>query len=740
MGKAWASRHRWPVVVFAIILAGALTGCDTILGLLGAPSAVITVSPSSPVVGAQVTASASQSSGTKLQYSWTLVTPTGSTTAQLDLTDAETVHFIPDVAGTYSLDLTITNSMGSASAKKSVIVSQNPDYYGVPTNLAASVSGTALTLTWTAATDVIGNAADSYKVFQSSTQTGTYIDITAADSDPTNTTFTKTLNAGQTAWFKVIAVYGTSTSLYSAAVSATATGSTTLTVPTLSVGTVTSSSVALSWNIPTGATGFTVYRASTSGGTGISIFTDTTGSANSYTDSSSLSAGSTYYYSIIATYATGTSAESSQVPVLIPTIIAAPSAPTGLAHSSVTTSSASLTWNSVSGATGYYVYVGGTKVNASPTSYPNFFLSGLSAGQIVTWSVSATNSAGEGSTSSTDSFTTSTGATGSAPATPVISSVVANPANPTSSLNISWSEPLGAISGTTKYAVYRDSSATGSFSTLVGSTFSTSISDINLQSGYTYWYEIKAGNQGTDLNGNPITLWSSLSSAVSGTTTIVTVTNYPPNQPTAITPLNGSSSISISTSLSWSGSDPESDPLTYDLYVGPYGYNTVLQLNLTSSTSWSPPAGFIGYGTTYAWYVIAHDTHGNATAGPTWTFTTVPQTGTPPTVSLWSTTSGSYTQGIQASFSGMVSQTVSPYSNLSNTASWTVYDSNWNTVAWDSASYNATTTYTDMKFTPTAVGLYYVYLAGSDGGITASSSMTINVLASGTGTVTIGVQ
>lgn len=88
-----------------------------------------------------------------------------------------------------------------------------------------------------------------------------------------------------------------------------------------------------------------------------------------------------------------------------------PPVPTGLAVSGTTSSSVSLSWSASSGATGYNVYRGGTKVgSATGTSYTD---SGLSASTTYSYAVTATNSAGESAKSSTVSATTgSSGSTG----------------------------------------------------------------------------------------------------------------------------------------------------------------------------------------------------------------------------------------------------------------------------------------------------------------------------------------
>ncbi|PIM70008.1 chitinase [Streptomyces sp. JV178] len=81
-----------------------------------------------------------------------------------------------------------------------------------------------------------------------------------------------------------------------------------------------------------------------------------------------------------------------------------PSAPTGLTVSGTTSSSVSLAWNAVSGATGYTVYRGGTKVQA--VSGTSATVTGLAASTSYTFQVTAVNAAGESPRSATVTVTT----------------------------------------------------------------------------------------------------------------------------------------------------------------------------------------------------------------------------------------------------------------------------------------------------------------------------------------------
>ncbi|QBJ92097.1 chitinase [Streptomyces seoulensis] len=84
-----------------------------------------------------------------------------------------------------------------------------------------------------------------------------------------------------------------------------------------------------------------------------------------------------------------------------------PAAPGGLAVSGTTSSSVSLAWNTVSGATGYNVYRDGTKVTA--VSGTSATVTGLAASTSYSFQVSATNSAGESAKSATVNATTTSG-------------------------------------------------------------------------------------------------------------------------------------------------------------------------------------------------------------------------------------------------------------------------------------------------------------------------------------------
>ncbi|MCD4735514.1 MAG: hypothetical protein K8R53_05690, partial [Bacteroidales bacterium] len=97
------------------------------------------------------------------------------------------------------------------------------------------------------------------------------------------------------------------------------------------------------------------------------------------------------------------------------------------------------------------------------------------------------------------------------------------------------------------------------------------------------------------------------------------VNNLPPDLPSNPLPENGSININTNTLLSWSCSDPEGDYILYDIYLETDSIPVLVKANHPDTIY--KPAVLI-YNTNYIWKVVAHDPHGNYTAGPLWSFKT----------------------------------------------------------------------------------------------------------------------
>jgi uncharacterized protein (TIGR02145 family) len=102
-------------------------------------------------------------------------------------------------------------------------------------------------------------------------------------------------------------------------------------------------------------------------------------------------------------------------------------------------------------------------------------------------------------------------------------------------------------------------------------------------------------------------------------TTLPSVNN-PPSLPSTPSPTNGAMGISATPTLSWTCTDPENDPLKFDIFLGTINPPTT-QVG-TDKTTLSISPNILNAGVLYYWKVVAKDNHSNTTPGPVWSFTT----------------------------------------------------------------------------------------------------------------------
>jgi hypothetical protein len=96
--------------------------------------------------------------------------------------------------------------------------------------------------------------------------------------------------------------------------------------------------------------------------------------------------------------------------------------------------------------------------------------------------------------------------------------------------------------------------------------------------------------------------------------------NEAPEIGTSPTPANGATEQPLDVDLSWSCTDPENDPLTFDVY---FGNTSTPPLVSSDQTSLTYQASSLDSNTTYYWRVVASDDHDNTAQSPVWSFTTV---------------------------------------------------------------------------------------------------------------------
>ncbi len=239
-------------------------------------------------------------------------------------------------------------------------------------------------------------------------------------------------------------------------------------------------SVSLTWTVVSGATSYNVYRATSTGtlGTKTKIGFPTGGA---YLDSA-VTNGTTYYYQVTAVNDAGESGGSSEVSAT-PKAPPPPPAPTGVA-ASAGYSSATISWDAVSGAISYNIYwsttagvtpANGTKIAGATFPY---LQTGLTNGITYYYVVTAVNANGESAPSSQVSATPSL-------ATPT--GVGARAGN--GSVTISWTSASGAIS----YNLYWSTSAgvTPANGTKITGATSPYV-QTGLTNGTTYYYVVTA--------------------------------------------------------------------------------------------------------------------------------------------------------------------------------------------------------------------------------------------------------
>ena len=455
------------------------------------------------------------------------------------------------VSATYYYKVSAYNSGGEGAQSSALSATTLPSALSVT---VGTVTASSISLLWDAA-----SGASGYYVYRSTTSGGTYVRI---GSPETPAYIDSSRSAGTTYYYQVSA-YNSGGEGEKAGISAT----TLPAAPSVTVGTVTVSSIALSWNTVNGATDYTVYRSTSSDGTYSQIATQ---SATSYTDTGR-PANTTYYYKVSASNSGGEGEKSSDVSATtwLP-------APQNLAIQTVTADSVTLVWTAVSGATNYNVYrstrYNGTYSLAGTSTSAAYTDTGRTAGTEYYYKASALNSSGEGPQ-------TTYVAAKTLPAAPT--GVKAATAT-TASITVSWTN----VSGATAYNVYRSTESDGTY-TKVGTPTSSPYTDSGLTMSTGYYYKVSASNSGGE--GEK----SSAGSAVTFPAPTVTVTTE--------------STTTTSISLSW---NTVSGATGYYVYREVYSSGQYIFTQVGSPTSNTYTDTGLTVNTSYAYKVSARSDAG----------------------------------------------------------------------------------------------------------------------------------
>ncbi|MDR0456660.1 MAG: fibronectin type III domain-containing protein [Treponema sp.] len=378
---------------------------------------------------------------------------------------------------TYYIAVSAENDAGEGEKSTAITVTTNqvvkPD---VPTGLN-SVTNTELTIAiaWNPV-----NGAEKYNVYCGTTAG----ELTLKGTSVSPSYLIEGLTPNITYYISVSAENNAGEGVKSASITVTTNHSIKPAAPSgLAAGDITETSIAVSWNSVAGASSYNVFAGTAS---------DTMTLHGNTTDTSYLIEGldsNTRYY--ISVSAKTSSNESDQCTSI--NTVTKPDAPKGLSAGTITSNSITATWTSISGVSGYRVYLGLSEDNMTQRGTPitaSYTFTGLTANTVYYIAVSAMNVSGESSQSTPVTVTTKLSAPGG---------VIATPQSSSSSIQVSWNAVIGASS----YKIYRSSSATGIYTSIGTTPGTTTYNDIGLSISTDYYYKVSAltaGNVEGDLS------------------------------------------------------------------------------------------------------------------------------------------------------------------------------------------------------------------------------------------------
>ena len=377
-------------------------------------------------------------------------------------------------------------------------------------------------------------------------------------------------NGSVTQWTSIQIAGEGNSALYNADVHCTG-----LSAPTVTGGNDAQGRPTLKWNAVTGAAKYEVYRARSLNGDYIKYSTVT---GTSYTNTSYIENGNTYYYKVRALGSDGTAGpDSTPVSVTYKAPFGAPLV-TGSKDSQ---GRPALKWDKVTDAAKYEVYRARSKDGTyslmstqSATGYTN--TSYLANGTTYYYKVRALKASGTASAYS--SVVTITYGTVPTPAAPAMRSAKADSAG----ITVSWDTAANAVT----YNVYRTADAGGSWTQVASSVKGSSYKDTTVQKGVKYGYKVR----GVAADGKTLGPMSS-----TGVTAKVTAASTTPDY----VKLTSARRVTGGIQLTW---ESAADAKTYNVYRkvdGASGWT--LLASSVSGTTYKDTSGKSG--TTYAYTV-----------------------------------------------------------------------------------------------------------------------------------------
>ena len=468
---------------------------------------------------------------------------------------------------TYYYKVRALDAKGTAGAWSNIVSVTYKQTLPAPSVTGGNDSQGRPTLKWNAV-----SGAAKYEVYRARSKDGDYIKYsTVTGTSYTNISY---IENGNTYYYKVRALKSDGTAgAWSSVVSVTY--KQTLPAPTVTGGNDAQGRPTLKWNAVSGAAKYEVYRARSKDGDYIKYSTVT---GTSYTNTSYIENGNTYYYKVRALGSDGTAGpDSTPVSVTYKAPFGAPLV-TGSKDSQ---GRPALKWDKVTDAAKYEVYRARSKNGTyslmstqSATGYTN--TSYLANGTTYYYKVRALKA--NGTASAYSSVVTITYGTVPTPAAPAMRSAKADSAG----ITVSWDTAANAVT----YNVYRTADAGSSWTQVASSVKGSSYKDTTVQKGVKYGYKVR----GVAADGKTLGPMSS-----TGVTAKVTAASTTPDY----VKLTSARRVTGGIQLTW---ESAADAKTYNVYRkvdGASGWT--LLASSVSGTTYKDTSGKSG--TTYAYTV-----------------------------------------------------------------------------------------------------------------------------------------
>jgi hypothetical protein len=527
----------------------------------------------------------------------------------------------------YYFTVKAVNVVGSSIASSEAWATPAATVPSAPRTAVATGGNVSAIVTWTAPASLGGANITSYTV--------TALDSTVATrggqsctwtTGPLTCTFAGLTN-GDSYTFSVTAKNSLGTSASSAASNAVVPAVTVPSAPTGLVATPGNTTVLLSWAAPSNGgsviTGYNVYQGTTAGGESGTPVNSTVITTTTY-DVTGLTNASTYYFTVKAVNASGSSVASSEV-FAIPGG-SAPGAPTG-ANAAAGFTSATLTWTAPASrggsAIGRYTVTAVDSTSAArggqtctwTSGALSCTVTGLTDGDSYTFTITATNTVG------TSAPSTASNAIVPALSVPVApTGLIATPGN--HSVVLTWTAASNGGATITGYNLFEANSAGGEnyAAPLNGGIpiSGTTVTVPNLTNGHTYYFTVEAVNAvGSSDASNEA--W-----AIAAATTA-----DPPQDVVAAPPSNGSVVVSWVAPLDSGGSSVTGYVIT------PWIATTAEAASVfNNNTSTTGTVTGLTPGTAYSFTVAAINSSGNGAQSAPSNIVMVPMAGTTLVLSL----------------------------------------------------------------------------------------------------------